>query len=585
MDQDKQVNRQQNNVSEPRRDLPYIIKIILLILLIILLIAQLSTGEWGKLQEGMGVSWFILFIKLLLISILLWLIKVQRKLTCEITSPTDCTDEAINETIGGLVIEAKGSASGATFSHYTLEWRIVEGNDCNDNSDWKSDDVVYPGGGGTGSSPVSSGTLGWLNTTFWRSNAYQIRLCVYSYVSGADRHCCCTEFQLFKQMVWIDKVAINPGAPVLTPPGFLNPDAPVTKLGTDLVVPMGGCISVSGSAWVGECNDRKIKCYDLRYGVGFLPGPYEGGFNPADYTASLLDQPLCYLPPDEDLKRVKTVIGRVLTTEFYKTTMEIFDSTIEVWKLKDYCFNSKAGLPDCPDAQHHCQSGKFTLLLAVEDTLGNMYYDTQHVWFDNKDIYVKFSGIKDLAACTDMGLSTVVPAGAPCGDIWPAELEGIVYDEYIDETDTTYPSNNFDFYTLRITRQGGPVYHVPITPDLITFGPNPLRGTERVGDPGIRCENDIGTCSPVVLTPAEADGILSMIDLRIFDEDCMPSLSAPVTPPAGFALKRGECCGYTFRLYARDKTWSDGWAGGYHRDWSLPWAVCICNDLPSATQG
>ncbi len=42
---------------------------------------------------------------------------------------------------------------------------------------------------------------------------------------------------------------------------------------------------------------------------------------------------------------------------------------------------------------------------------------------------------------------------------------------------------------------------------------------------------------------------------------------------------RNTCCGYTFQLYAQDKTWSDGWAGGFHHNWSSPWAVCICNDL------
>ncbi len=78
-------------------------------------------------------------------------------------------------------------------------------------------------------------------------------------------------------------------------------------------------------------------------------------------------------------------------------------------------------------------------------------------------------------------------------------------------------------------------------------------------------------------------GLLTKLDLRIFDAVCAPSI--PVGEhyaiPAGFSLERGACCGYTFQLYARDKTRSDGGGPGQcHAAWSLPWAVCICNDLP-----
>jgi hypothetical protein len=84
--------------------------------------------------------------------------------------------------------------------------------------------------------------------------------------------------------------------------------------------------------------------------------------------------------------------------------------------------------------------------------------------------------------------------------------------------------------------------------------------------------------------------VLTQIDLRIFDADCAPSLAAPFAPPPGFALNRadpqrgipGECCGYAIQLYAQDKTWSDGLAGGLHRVLTPAWAICICNDLPPA---
>ncbi|NIM16583.1 MAG: hypothetical protein GTO45_31770 [Candidatus Aminicenantes bacterium] len=571
------------------RDLAKFIKYILLILLVLLLLGQLVTGEYGKLVEGKVSSMIILFVKLILIGLLIWLLWVQKRLVCDITKPTGCTDEEPNPPVPGLSVEVVGSAYGAAFGHYTLEWRKVAGQSCQDDTDWSSDGVHYPGGGGTGSTPVINGTLGWINTTVWSPGPYEVRVCVYTFHPSGSRKCCCTLFTLFKQLVYIERVAETPGAPVQTPPGPFDPNAPIVDTnmgpGPGTVVPVGGCVHVKGSAWVGECNDRKIKCFDLKYGLGFLPGPKEPGFNPADYTGSLLNSKVCYTPPDESQKRApwNQVIWRDLTVEWIKRHID--PPGIDIYKLRDYCFNSAVDLPECPDANHHCHSGKYTLLLEVEDTLGNMYYDTQHVWFDNKPIHVKFKGIEGLEPCAGLDLldnGIFLPNGIPCNQPWPINLKGIVYDEYIDEADTTYPSENFDYYRLYITKQGGPTYQVPITLDLtLPLGTEPLKGKTRVGEPGTRCESSISGCPPVLPIPPEADGILTQLDLRVFDAVCASSLAAPFAPPAGFALDRGgSCCGYTFQIFACDKTWSDGWAGGYHHKWSLPWAVCICNDLP-----
>ncbi len=510
-----------------------------------------------------------------------------RPLICDLTGPEGCTDEELNPKVGGLTIPVEGTATGAFFDHYEIEWRKVESDaGCDDDAGWSSDDVVYPGGGGAGTAPVNSGVLGWLNTTTWSAGAYEVRVCVYQ-TNGA-RRCCCTTFSLFKRLVWIDHVG---GASVETPPGPFAPKAPiVTGNPGGVVVPVGCCVTVRGSAFVGDCNDRKIKCFDLRYGIGFLPGPNQVGFNPAAYSGSLLDPfgPVCYTPPDESGKRAQwnQVIAGALTTRLVQTEIEILGTTIKVWKLKDFCFNSANGLPPCPDPQHACRSGKYTLLLDVEDTLGNHYYDTQHVWFDNKPIHVEFNGLEGVKSCEDVNLGAFVPGGAPCAAQWPMNLLGIVYDEYIDPADLSYPSDNLDYYSLTITRQGGPSYSVPITPDLVNFHPDPLtgvvdvhKGRKRVGDPGTRCEEAVPGC-PAPPHPAKFADMLTKIDLRIFDDGCVGSLGAPFKPPAGFALKRGTCCGYTFQLYAQDRTRSDGGTGLCHRKWSLPWAVCICNDLP-----
>jgi hypothetical protein len=172
-------------------------------------------------------------------------------------------------------------------------------------------------------------------------------------------------------------------------------------------------------------------------------------------------------------------------------------------------------------------------------------------------------------------------------------LLGIAFDENIDPADNTYPSNNFDYYSLSITRQGGPSYAVPITLALCppALGSDPLKGTQGVGEPGTRCEEVFGCVAPA--HGLKSAGLLTKIDLRIFDAVCSadPSLAAPFTPPAGFALDRGSCCTYTFELYAQDKTWSNAVAPspvvpgstgvGLHWLPSLPWAVEICNDLGS----
>jgi len=201
------------------------------------------------------------------------------------------------------------------------------------------------------------------------------------------------------------------------------------------------------------------------------------------------------------------------------------------WFQKPDPFASDSLLPwavsdagGCPDPHHRCRSGQYTILLDVTDTLNNHYYDTQQVWFDNKpmisDVHVFFQGIQGLADCTDLHLrpgAPFIPPGAPCNLPWFVNLLGIAYDEYIDE-----------------------------------------------------------------IVPGRAFDVLTALDMRVFDAVCSGSIPASenYSIPPGFALPRNTCCGYTFQLYAQDKTWGDGWAGALHHAWSHPWAVCICNDLP-----
>lgn len=493
-------------------------------------------------------------------------------LVCKITAPTGCTEEMpVAEAGPGVAVEVTGTAAGGLFDHYTIEWRSVEGLSCTDDGNWSSDGVVYVGGTPTGSFQVFGGTLGWINTTVLHPGAYEVRLCVYPAVGA--RSCCCTQFSLFKKMVWIEAAA---GTTVATPPG---PFVDTTPLGTP-VASFGSAITVRGTAVVGTCANRKIQCWDVRYSVGFRSGP-PSVVNEVDYIGSLLvAPPMCYTTDaacTEAQKRApwNDLISRPLTAVWQPTVIDLGGPLLPVCKLSPTSFDTNT-LPACPDVNHRCSSGKYTLLLRVEDTLSNVYYDTQHIWIDNKPIHVEFSGIEGLASCADLHIPSFAPPGGSCAAPWPVTLRGIVYDEFIDELDTTAPSDNFDHYRLSIQRQGGPTFTVPITPDFINFGPNPLVGTQRVGDPGTRCGP--ASCPPPVAPPPRIEGALTQLDLRIFDASCAGSMFPPnYTVPPGFGLEPGECCGYVFVLYAQDKTRSDGYTGGGLHHLTSLWPVCVCN--------
>jgi hypothetical protein len=250
-------------------------------------------------------------------------------------------------------------------------------------------------------------------------------------------------------------------------------------------------------------------------------------------------------PPDEIKKRLWRLDSGL--NELRVCWQHLTTLPGQPWFLKPDPFESDQllplnvttiGPPSCPDWQHRCRSGPYTILLKVTDTTGKDYYDTQQVWFDNKtmntNVQVLFHGLEGLPSCQDLHLNPnqpFIPPGAPCNVAWPVNLLGIAYDEYINEFDTSYPSDNFDFYSLSITKQTGEVLNVPIT---ISPSPtNPLIGTIRRGQPGVRCEplpaGGAG-CKPAEVVPGQAFDVLTALDMRVFDAVCAPSLPNPRTP-------------------------------------------------------
>jgi hypothetical protein len=515
-----------------------------------------------------------------------------KPLHCELTGPTGCWEEEPLPVIHSMGVTVTGTVAGAFFGGYTIEWRLAENRDCDDPTDWRSVDVFYPGGGSSGGVPVVNGTLGWLKTRFLPARTYEVRVCPRSTRPAERVACCCTEYNLFKKFVMIEAV----GAAQVGPGGIYDANAPlvypVAPSPTPHLVPIGCCVHIRGAAWVGECEGRRIKCVTLRYAPGFLPGPFDtSSFDPGVYT-SLVKPPLCYEPPDETEKRDQpnqlTAHHSVLTTSLVQKTHDISallgeppGTTLEqYWTLQPQCWNT-ATLPACLDATHRCASGQYTLLLDVEDQMGNHYYDTQQVWFDNKPLHLALAGLQGAQGCDEISLRRLTD-GRGCGTPWPRAVMGISFDEWIVESDSTYPSNNFDYYRLTIHKNcGGPAYPVPITPDLVrwhkdivTGTEDPLKGTERVGEPGTRCP-----CEPQPMQ-VRTNGVLTMLDLRAFDAQCAGQLQGPFRPPPGFALGRGECCAYTFVLESRDKTVDEVGPGNCHRR-QVVCAFCVCNDLPS----
>jgi hypothetical protein len=510
---------------------------------------------------------------------------------CALTRPSGCFEEQPILEIQDLGVPVVGTAIGAFFSGYTIEWRMVEGEACDGPHGWSSVGVVYPGSAAMGSAPVLGGTLGWIRTRLLPARSYEVRICVKTSKAGTAPPCCCIIFNLFKRFVWINRVGaawvgnngvFDAAAPLVYPPA----GSPSSHL-----VPVGCCVNVHGAAWVGECNDRRIKCFSLHYAPNFLPGPIDPAFDRSVYKPLPGQAPVCYSPPDEAEKRAQpnelTANDSILTTQWQQVTIDyspwfhLPPHTVEhkEWQLQPHCFESGL-LPACLDKQHTCGSGRYTLLLDVEDTLGNHYYDTQHVWFDNKELHLALGGLEGLASCETLFLGRVT-GNHPCAQPWPLPVMGTAYDEYIIANDHSYPSDNFDFYSITITRDcGGPSYSVPITRDMVHFDKDivtgdidPLKGTSHVGVPAPVC-----ACDPS-LGPAH-NGVLTLLDMRIFDATCAALLPAPFKPPAGFALARGERCAYSIQLCAQDKTVNDSGPGLCHRQCTPCCAITVENDLP-----
>jgi hypothetical protein len=520
------------------RDRPALIKYILLILLILLLLGQLAGGEVTRLAEPNLAAWIILLIKLILIGLLVQLIRVQRDLRCEITAPKGCVKEQSDMVNGLLFVKVMGTATGAAFGHYTI--------DVNQGGDPPIPDIVrYPGGGASGGVPVVDGELGRIDTMSLVDGAYTVTLTVYPAGAGSPKVCVVT-FNLLKAMVLMDKVGAIQAvsmAPIADNPNPLDPDAELRKDNAASpppsdyrLVSIGGNLTIDGMAYIYGCSGRRITKYEIRHAKVTAPGtepsqPPTLSPIPAVWPIGNQIVQVEYSLPDHYMPWTR--LGPGPTNLIRKWGTFTWGGTFHYLKEGKWHSDSVG-------------SGRYSLLLTAEDSIGATFHDIQHIWLDNLPVYAKITGIHNVDPCAELQLDQFVNMNM--------EVLGIAWDRLIDTAfPDTPPNDNFDRYRLKLFKQGGGDYEIG------TF-------TDRVIHP---FRKDGGY--PTDATAAGEAGTLAAFDIATVLDAANPG-SVP-----GVSIPRGEGCAYYLRLDVWDHSRLNDDSTVHHAH--DIWPFCIVNNL------
>jgi len=474
-----------------------------------------------------------------------------------------CASEEPFPAIGANGIEITGTASGGSFSHYVLEWST-------NGVVYHATDFHYPpvpaGGTAQGNSPVFGGVLAVFDTTFKAPGLYFVRITVLS-TTGATK-VCEAKFELLKKDVRI--LGVDGHSTMDT--GWTDPNARFVETiaaecelspgvferpGGTYEVSFGDCLSIQGGAFVGGCESTKVK----QYTIDIKPGS-ETDCNTGGWTT--IWGPIEYVTPAQnsftnwrtDFSTLTSYWGPDCIIPSFASGCAPFRQPEPNALLYPSCWNSHTG--PC------VLSGLYTLRLTVEDSNGVTYCDLQRIWIDNKRPCAMIR-IDAVPKCADLFISQFATP-ADCGTPWKLPVSGIAYDEYIDPmAPLARPNDNFDYYQVKVTKQGGAAIWLPIQ-----SGPSGdcFKGFKRVGDPGVACH-----CDPAHPDPGALFGTLATFDLRAIDPDCSGKLSYVVPPD--FTTPRGECCVYTFEVWAYDRTIRNTGLNWAHD----MWPVKICNDL------
>jgi hypothetical protein len=501
-----------------------------------------------------------------------------RPLTCELTAPTGCVTETEFASAGIFRgVEIEGTAAGSSCAYYTLQWRQ------NGIGAWQSSGIVYPGGATQGACGVTGGLLGYLSTfPFVSPGLVEIQLCVYSSEPNVAPCCTTIEFELYRNLVWIEGIE---GIDAASPPGEFDPTAQLVD-GTGLVRSFGSALEIFGAAAVGGCSGQTIQSYTLSYQQGFTTTT-AGAWSPfwqVKYNTPLQVEATPLLPIS-----VLTNLWSEFDFRFFFPPLCVVVSNYlseARWDTKNLQGGLAVQFPypplscgeaptstwnSTPLASTNCFSGQYTLLLTVTDTAANVTTNLRQVWFDNKPIHASIANIGSIAACATVNLSTFTGASPNCSVAWPATLWGVAYDEYIIEGNSSHPSDNFGGYSLQIMKNSGGWHSLPIPGPGVSPWPG-SNGTSRVGDPGTRCAN---ASPPPIPTPTAYNNPLATLDMRRLDAGCNTNPA-----DADLVLQRGECCGFLLQLVVWDTSIcpTDPSGTGHHQV-SAEFPFCVCNDL------
>jgi hypothetical protein len=458
-------------------------------------------------------------------------------LVCDLTAPTGCVKEESDVVTGRVFVRVKGSASGSDFGSYTIE--------VTQNGDPPVPGIVsYPGGGASGVLPVVNGELAQINTVSLVDGAYTVTLTVHP--KGPGSPCIRTiTFNLLKVFVVISKVGKIPAITMAPVPDNPNPFDEAAALRKDYaaappphdyeLVAVGDSISIDGAAYIYGCTSRKITKYEIRYarvlnppGVDY-PQPATLAPIPATWPVANRLELLEYTLPDQYQPWTRTGLApRNLINSWGTIT---FPGPTTYYYLEEQKWNSAA-----------VASGRYSLLLTAEDSIGARFHDIQHVWLDNEPVYALVTAITGVAPCADLRLSQFVRKGMT--------VEGIAWDRLIDDAfPDSAPNDNFDHYRLTLYKQGGGSH---VIGDFTNRVISPFRKT---GPPPTAAEaGDLATFDVVSVIDAGTSGSDSQVN-----------------------IPRRTGCAYYFLLEVWDKTrLNDDTAT--HYSWSI-WPFCITNDI------
>lgn len=486
-----------------------------------------------------------------------------------VATPPTCVSVAPTVVCGLAGVTIVGSAGGAGFTSYRIEYRPLG------SAFWLQAGVVYPD-----CSPASV-TPDHTTPRFAEPLAFLINLEPDEYevrltVNGSGGPCFAfTTFSLHRAPVVIDKIGQVDTRIVGLHPADPTELLKLVKLGpaaTDPETSVGGSISVVGSADFWGCG-REMTEYILQYqaapcGLGASPqGPPPPPPSPA---------PSCAAPPQQDAvagwNQVKPPLPFGVADPNHPRWYWCWPTNLPNFvlngKLTRIWINDTCLLTIFPTLIYHNVrrtaesdwntlplNGRYTVRLRLQhQPLGGgliqELYDAATVWLDNRDIQVKLTGIAitggvELDACAELSLSQFLGT--------TADVKGRAWDPLILDTEPSWlkPNDNFDSYLVQFRKDGGAYF--PITTSTSRV-PNELPALPAA-------PNDVGVLA--------AWDIVSALDAGPAPD--------PYVPPPDPKIYRGERCAYLIRLYATDKTrLSD--TGDTH-DKEDFWPFCIVNDL------